>query len=203
MKKIILITFGCLLLNNLNAQLEKGTQLIGLSGSFSQNQASSQGHKNSSRIQYSIVPTYKFFIRDNFYIGTSLSYSSISSYYYSSNSKNLTLDLNQYNFELNAGKFFSLTEKLFLSINSGIYVGYLESRFQQQSNVTNYGSSFGINISPSLNYFLNDKWMISSSFGNLYYNLTNTRASSVNSSSSSFGLNLTNSSLSIGINYKF
>lgn len=203
MKKIILITFGCLLLINLNAQLVKGTQLIGLSGSFYQNQSSSQGHKNSSRIQYSIAPTYKFFIRDNFYLGTSLSNSSISSYNYSSNSKNLTLDSKQYNFELNAGKFFPLNEKLFLSINSGIFVGYQESRYQQQNNVTNYGSTYGINIFPSLNYFLNDKWMISTSFGNLYYNLTNTRSSSINSTSSSFGLNLSNSSLSLGIIYKF
>jgi len=171
MKRILLLIFTTTLFFNLNAQIQQGSIITG--GHFNYNNTDhstdnssfSNGHNYSSN-SLTISPRIGFFTSESTLVGIGLvfehrdSESESSGYYGTSIDKfksNLFL-INPY-----VTKYSKIKDKFYFTTRVNLMAGIGKED-------DNKVFELRVNATPGLSYFVNDKWALTCSVGNIYYN---------------------------------
>jgi hypothetical protein len=196
------------------SQTEKGKKILGGQLNFYGNKGATLDSLSSSRTTYSTLqlnPNVGYFIKDNFALGVLLNVgfsnqsqnnqNSISTYYYKTNTINF-----------GAGAFARYYKKIgdrfsFFVNGNMLYNHQISKTESTSSKQEKQANSINLGFSPGLVYFPSPKLGIEVLFGNINYTYT----SSVNKTVSyknhdnrgGYGLNLSPSSLYLGMNYYF
>jgi hypothetical protein len=217
MKKLVLgIAIGFLVLN-MNAQVNKGTFMVGgdvsYSGTHIDNEFSidgpllSGGYKSNN---IAIRPQIGEMITNSLMLGVGLNYelntlksSSISSSSASRyEEKSKIILINPY-----LRKFRAITKNFYFTTTFNFLAGIGKGSYEngQNSYLETDLKIFRINITPGLTYFLSDKWAISGSFGRVYYNYQSEKPSKIisifketNNVTQNYGLDFSLESINIG-----
>lgn len=180
MKKLLTIC-TCLLIGvTASAQLSSGSKII--KGSFGLNTVGSaldeedyDAFSSSSLNFFTITPQFEYFISDRASIGLSAGYtngwmaSKRSSDFGDSKMKT---GVGLYYVGPTYNYYFPLAKKFYLSLNcfvgyAGLTVRTVEKMGTEKNILTESGSAGLLTVTPTLNYFINDRWMMTASIGNV------------------------------------
>jgi hypothetical protein len=212
-KKLLLVFVSIITINAAKAQTEKGNQSLGLSFGFSTTDFKTRDFNYSTndydpevkgkRNNYTIAPSYSYFIADKLDIGLAVGYSYSSQKY----------DTNIYSSQNQSGKsFFSSINlrKYFLydnkiGIRTGPYLSYQrnnQSYTYNNNNQPNYNTNSNVytgGVGLDFVYYPLKKLGLAAAMGNLNYSHQNTNGST-DGTYNSFNLSFANS-LIFSVNY--
>ena len=205
MKKFLAISTICLSSFLSFAQPQKGTWIIGGSGSvFFQRPTSN--YPVDFRISAGVHPGIGRFVSDRLVLNGDLGYT-----YSLSKRETQSISTKSEEHSIGGGigltRFFSAGEKLFFTLNGSLEVGYarrINSSGSSLSNLSNINTTnqfrASVNLSPGLAYFINDYWMVTARIGSLFYELSDddNYSSSVGHMA---GYRFTANSFGIGVSY--
>lgn len=228
MKHYFLILIFIISLVGVNAQITKGTKMLGadIYGSMNSNNtpsSTSNSVENVSRyMTLGITPSVGYFIKDNIALGLGIGYANTHSknetILTTQQLKNLSISNNN-SFNLNPyyRYYIGLSDKLYyftnLSLNFSYGIGkgksYQLDSAGNENNINKSTSSslgFGVSINPGCSYFATDKFALELTIGSLYYNFSKEKSTNpsgiVNQSINQWGgINLSMSSINIGFRY--
>ena len=232
MKKVLLVTLVIFTITSGFAQTEKGKMFIGgninITGRNNSNKPDSLESEKVKSFSFQINPNVGYFIKDNFAVGINLNfgianstqnYNAISGQlpYYEMNYKDNSIT---YGGGVFARRYFKIADKFFFLLNGNINYNYQTLKDVRSCNDPNYvfptdypatqksfTKSFGISVNPGLVYFVSPKLGIQTSFGNIFYNNSTSKNTSLlydnTNNTKIFGANLNISTFSIGLNYYF
>ncbi|MFT4611274.1 MAG: outer membrane protein W [Glaciecola sp.] len=195
MKKLLLIAavavFG---FSNVNAQDEKTTTGgfaegdVYVSGTVGFN-SSAFGDAKSNDLTFS--PSVGYFISENIALEANLLIGSGEN----------VLDTKRSSFGggLGATYFFTPSDQFSFTVGAG--VNYASNKVEPDGGSEAKSNSFGIAVSPGLNYFVSDCFSLRASMGALSYR--SEKEDGADDAATSFGLNLDLSDIVFGIVYKF
>jgi hypothetical protein len=215
MKKLFTIAILGLLSTGAFAQTSKGT--IVLSGEVAFGRSENEDEysddlrkDNSLQTNFSFTPSVGYFIQDNLKLGISLGYNYQNTIHKTSAYSNQAhTRYNGYSVGTHLIKYFMVTEKLAITVAGS-------SGFYQNKGVTKYKSDlmldskneevgFRIGFTPGITFFPSDKLGISTSFGFLGYDRSNSESVNYNetikSTDSRLGLDLRSYALNLNLNY--
>lgn len=207
MKKLLLLS-GLLVIGFSEAQVPKGTQYVSGQIGFSTTKDHS---KNSSLESYKFMPTYGYFFAPNWAIVMSAGYKQETE---KTQTTSATLDLQNQESVSSAfvvtpslRRFWVLDERfsLFAQLDFPLEFGTLkstktlDSNGVEVSNTKNNYSSYGVSIKPGIDYFLNRRWKIAASIGEIGY--FNTHFKETNKDKSRFNFEGNFSSVQFAVKY--
>ena len=212
MIKNILIAF--IFLNGMNtfSQIEKGRKSIGISFGDIYNTKETSEINSSNSTNYSLSTNLNYFVKDNLSFGIKLGYSQSSSIYEVFSDYKQTSISNIPSLGITSSQYKKLTDKFYFLFSENLNYSYTISNNSTvnmltalESKNTTYQNSFQLNITPSFLYFIKPKLGIKATFGSAYYSYSfrGTKNSGTLYNSNSYGLNLSTSSMSLGLNYYF
>lgn len=229
MKKYLLIAITIFTITIAYSQTEKGKKLVG--GQFNIN-----GYNGSSGTDwvsysrkgfgYQIVPSFGYFIKNNFAIGLNLNYgasdSSLITVIPNQIPSILTIKNNTVSYSAGgfARYYKKIVDSLFFTANIAAFYSFQSSKQEYSNNNPNniYSASSppvqetqtkGITfaISPGLVYFMTPKLGITTSFSSIYYSNSSSQNISItdvnHNDVSNYGFNLSVTTFYLGINYNF
>ena len=160
MKTISTFAVLFLLVQTSLAQPEKGKYIIGGTSSFGY--SANRVNDNINSLNFSIQPQFGKFISDKTVLYGGLGYQL-------RRQRNQNLITSSQGFSATFGftRFRPLVNGLYLTLDGRVNAGY---NYSSNPYTTDGYYSAGIAFSPGLAYFLNDRWMIYSNIGSLYYN---------------------------------
>jgi len=227
MKKLILVSIIALVVQQTNAQPEKGVKLIGggIGGSIKSNPYSGL-NVNTNYQEYSFVaaPQFGYFLSDKFAAGFSLNYNYFVLSRYSIDN---LIDYTENNYkEINntiGGGLFTrhykkITDKFYFTFSCELgynytlqkstreYVFYAGNTLQSVSRSSkSTGNLFHFAIGPGFEYFISPHIGLRASFGSFGYNYSSINNANSNSKikSSNLNFNFNQSTLLFGMNYIF
>lgn len=213
----LLIFFAAMLLtcNLVNAQTEKGTQTLGADLTLATNHSNSASlsGESSSYTNFTIGPSYSYFVANNWDVAVNADYgSSVNNYTYNDPSDLFGPSKNSskaYSATVSIRRYFMYQNKIGLRV--GLYTGlthntdnfiYPQSELANNSiNTTNYIQA-GINL--SLVYYPVRDFGVSLLLGNLQYDHFKEKSSQQgNSSGSDFNLGFKTDDLGLSLFYVF
>lgn len=208
MKKIL---FSCciLLAGFGSAQVPKGVTFIGGQFGYSSVKDNNAGSKTES---FRIIPTVGYFFAPNWGIAGSIGYKSETS----DSQKNISATQWQSSKDVSSAfvvipslrKFWVLDEKLSLfgQLDFPLEFGKIKNEINSTADGSTVSStsesdyfSYGISLKPGIDYFLNPRWKIVATVGEIGYSSNKKQKSSGAKNSFNFGMNL--SSISFGLKY--
>ena len=207
MKKLLLLS-GLLVIGFSEAQVPKGTQYVSGQIGFSTTKDHS---KNSSLESYKFMPTYGYFFAPSWAIVMSAGYKQETE---KTQATNATLDLQNQKSVSSAfvvtpslRRFWVLDERfsLFGQLDLPLEFGNLkttktlDTNGVEVSNTKNNYSSYGVSIKPGIDYFLNRRWKIAASIGEIGY--FNTHFKETNKDKSRFNFEGNFSSVQFAVKY--
>jgi outer membrane protein W len=230
MKRNILVILTLLAFSTAHSQTDKGQKFIG-------GQLNLQGNtsmiiddlivNNSQTFGLNVVPSFGYFVRDNFAVGATLIYGlSRSTILRETPFAGTPLPWTNKNESTTNGYgiggfvryYVDLSEKFKFYINGGMNYTY-----STQENITtqndplsgnpgvpnlqkNLVNTANIAIAPGFVFFVTPKFGIQTSIGNVFYQYTHTRSKqgpSYTSNVANYGFNLNLSSFYFGVNFHF
>jgi hypothetical protein len=227
MKKLILIIIIALIVQQTNAQPEKGKKLIGggIGGSIKSNPYSGLNvNTNYHENLFVAAPQFGYFLSDKFAAGFSLNYNYfvLSRYnidnlidYTENNSKEIN---NTIGGGLFTRHYKIITDKFYFTFSCELgynytfqksiseYVFYAGNTLQSVSRLSkSRGNLFHFAIGPGFEYFISPHIGLRASFGSFGYNYSsiNNANSNSNIKSSNLDFNFNQSTLLFGMNYIF
>jgi len=186
MKKLLLMVIACTFFSTINAQVQKGTIILGGDINFNKNNLSQQYTSHSSTSEadkfktthISISPQCGMFISEFLEVGLGIAYQQNKSKYIEGGSSsydddNQTVKTNQFLIYPYITKYGKIAEKLYFTSTLKVQFGFGKhddgrDRSTSESDI----SVFNINASPGLTYFISNKWSLKCTIGQLYYNRT-------------------------------
>ena len=207
MKRLILLA-SIVGIGLLKAQVPKGTQYVSGQIGFS---TTIDHSKNSSLESYKFMPTYGYFFAPNWAIVMSMGYKQDTEKIQTTSP---TLDLQNQESVSSAfvvtpslRKFWVLDERfsLFAQLDFPLEFGNLkttktlDTNGVEVSNTKNNYSSYGVSIKPGIDYFLNRRWKIAASIGEIGY--FNTHFKETNKDKSRFNFEGNFSSVQFAVKY--
>jgi hypothetical protein len=171
MKKVLLSAFALLVLSSLcQAQIEKGTTLLGGNINFSSNKSESTSQPNSDKNKstwFGIHPTVGVAIKPNTILGIQLGYSHGKSSVQPSNGSQESSNSN-YRTEVFLRRYLALGKGFYLFAQPGVY-------FNKSTSETNYPSSeynnkswsTGVSLYPGISYAVNKRFHLEAGLGNM------------------------------------
>ncbi len=197
MKKITMLS-ALLFLSLANAQVPKGTQFVSGQFGFSTTKDDSN---NSSSDSYRFLPTYGYFFAPNWAVAVSAGYRQTTDHSTTKNAnfENLNLEAKSSAFVVTPSlrKFWVLDERfsLFCQLDFPLEFGStkqfltLESNGVELNHTKNSFTSYGINLKPGIDYFVNRRWKIAASIGEIGYNNVHYKETKFNKSKFNFEAN--------------
>ena len=218
MKKIILIISVVFIFITAHSQTQKGNMYV--SGVFNlTNNHSTQDYTtynfDDKNLTLQFTPGFSYFIKDNWAIGTSISFSLNSnndnSNYQTSVNYSYKNTYTNYYIGLNTQYYINRSDKFKLFIQGGLGYSYMVDKEERSNNTpstqyTHY-NTYSIGIHPGVVYFVNKHFGITSYLGSITYNYETTKNISTsndyhnNHNSFVLGFNLT--TLRLGVRYCF
>lgn len=224
MKKYLLVSMAIFSMTIASSQTEKGKKYIG--GQFNINGSSlhlfsdANDSYDSSSFRCQIIPTFGYFIRDNFAIGVNFNFGV-------SNAKELTIIPSQ-NPSVNTIKsnsvsyggggfaryYKKITENFLFSLNAGASFTYQTNRYVDEGYSPSDPyiekwqiTSIYVGISPGFVYFVSPKLGIETTYSSIYYNNSRFKvidvSENVQMNRNSYGFNLSNTTFYLGLHYYF
>ncbi|MPQ48889.1 hypothetical protein GCQ56_17970 [Marinifilum sp. N1E240] len=216
MKRILLLLFAFSLMSNLNAQIQKGSIIIGgdlnYNGKDYSQKPSPVGNLTINRESNNlkIAPQISFFASESTLIGLGLTfehsdYKNIQRTIYQDgtsviHSEEITSKEKRNLFLINpyVTKYSKLKDKFYFTTRVNLMVGFGK---QDDSKLT----EFRVNATPGLAYFVSNKWALTCNVGQIYYNRTRSKLDMDNFSNKSinedYGINVKFNSFTIGFQY--
>ncbi len=190
MKALTTFAVLFLLVQTSMAQPEKGKYIIG--GTSALRYTAQRLNDNSSYLNFYIQPQFGKFISDKtvLYGGLGYQLSRIKD-------QNTTMLTQGFNATFGFTRFRPLVNGLYLTLDGRINANYALYSYSN-TNTTNDNIGAGIAFSPGLAYFLNDRWMIYSNIGSLYYNYN---VEPVGGYNNDMGYSFTGNNFSIGARF--
>lgn len=210
--QLILATVLCSSASYLQAQISKGTSLLGGSIQFNSNNSEStnNGYKDKNSL-FRVSPTYGVFIKQNLAIGGELSYANINSTTSTSGNWGSQYEKrkeNRYGASVFLRHYKNLGRSgfyLFLHDRLGAEISRIKTKNVWDAPYRNSkGYNIGLSVSPGIAYAVTPKFHIETGLNNLLYvNYSNTKneaeqSSAIVSKSSNF-----NAGASIGESLEF
>ncbi|MFC0512689.1 autotransporter outer membrane beta-barrel domain-containing protein [Mucilaginibacter angelicae] len=213
MKKILVLIPAFLLAFQISkAQTEKGSQTLGIDVQFT-HQKTSQDRSlpgfdsyayDFKATNFSIGPTYSYFIADKLDIGISANYG-----YYKQDSNDNNYATNQSSHQYGASlflrKYFMFGDKL--GLRAGPYLGYTRYDFRSNANgsfIKTKNDSYNVGANMALVYYPAKKLGVAATLANLSYNHTKIKDDAgLHGSSDNVFFNLVNDGLAISVFYTF
>jgi len=214
----------------IDASLSKGKILVGGQLSFGGSDNSTLDTlqkydlKNSS---FQFNPNFGYFIKDNLAVGLSmnLGYSTSSQTYENSYNNTITKTTSttnglSYGFGVFARQYLKIADKFMFYINESVSLILSNNETKRTNSDAGYNFSsnypateenkkndINLSVTPGLIYFLTPKLGLQTSFGNIYFNKSNSTDKNLNfdnhNNSSNYGINLNSSTFYLGLNYYF
>ncbi|WP_300675537.1 outer membrane beta-barrel protein [Soonwooa sp.] len=192
----------------LKAQVPKGTQYVSGQIGFS----TTKNHSNNSSVEsYKFLPTYGYFFAPSWAIVMSAGYKQETE---KTQSQNANLDLQDLESVSSAlvvtpslRRFWVLDDKfsLFCQLDFPLEFGNVKSTSRldnsgvEVSSTKNSYSSYGVSVKPGIDYFLNRRWKIAASLGEIGYYNTHFKESNTNKNRFNFEGNF--SSVQFAVKY--
>jgi len=219
MKKFFFLIASILFLVQISkAQTEKGNQTLGLNLGYTYSKDdnfainpydNSSSTQNTKYTQFSIGPTYSYFIADKLDIGASLSYSSNLINYSGTDPNPLKDFTKMYGASLFARKYFMYKDKI--GFRAGPYVAYYKQN--QQTNYSSANSVYNLNSNSNLYsaganlelvYYPAKHLGVSASIANLNYeHITTDNGSQGHSKQDNIDFSFVNQGLYLSVYYTF
>jgi hypothetical protein len=213
-KKLLLVFVSIIAINAAQAQTEKGNQSLGLNFGLSTNNFNTRtlnSNTNSYDPQvtvkqknYSISPSYSYFIADKLDVGLAVGYSYSSYKYENSAISPQDQIVKSFYSSINLRKYFLYDNKI--GIRTGPYFSY--QRYTQSYTVNNSqlnsntdGNTYTGGIGLDFVYYPVKKIGLAATMGNLSYSHQTTNGNT-DGTSNNFNLGFANSLL-LSINYVF
>lgn len=174
----------------------EGTSFI--SGQVEYNRTNNNG-SNTTVDNFAILPSVGTFVTPTIAVGGALGYqSSIVENTTAITTKNTNSAFVIMPF---ARKYWSLGEKLFVfgQLDVPMAFGKVKNEVAGVSTEANY-TSFGVNLRPGLDYFVNNNWSFEATIGQFGYNSFKPEGGS---STDNFGIGLNLNSITFGVKYLF
>lgn len=188
MKALTTFAVLFLLVQTSLAQPEKGKYIIGGTSSFGY--SANRVNDNINSLNFSIQPQFGKFISDKTVLYGGLGYQLLRQ-----RNQDFTTYGQGFNASFGFTRFRPLVNGLYLTLDGRINAGY---NLYSNSFISSDYYSTGIAFSPGLAYFLNDRWMIYSNIGSLYYNYY---TEPVNGFNNEFGYSFKANNFSIGARF--
>lgn len=218
MKKLLLA--GAVALFGLsNAQIKTGTLYLSGQAGFSHE----KNNNTDDKIQnFSIIPMVGVFIAPNLAIGTGAGYIGSRAENTDVNYLGFGVETLQSDVKADAftarpfiRKYWTLSDKLYIfgqleipieigKRTADLQLNYFDMNgytYSQSMNIEQKYTSFGINVKPGLDYFINKNWTIEATIGEFGYNNMKIKDQENGTDTFNFGLNL--SSVTFGVKYIF
>lgn len=159
----------------------------------------------------SVAPSFEYFLSDNFSIGGTV--------YVNSNwgrgkaviDQDKTVvrsGITQFSIGFNANYYIRMTDKLYLSLNG--FLGYYNTvnRTMHNTNgskdITKSSGNFAVlSVTPTLNYFINNNWMLTASVGNVAAAIGKGMRPEATRATNNYYLNADFGTITLGVGYKF
>lgn len=159
----------------------------------------------------SVAPSFEYFLSDNFSIGGTV--------YVNSNwgrgkaviDQDKTVvrsGITQFSIGFNANYYIRMTDKLYLSLNG--FLGYYNTvnRTMHNTNgskdITKSSGNFAVlSVTPTLNYFINNNWMLTASVGNVAAAIGKGMRPEATRATNNYYLNADFGTIALGVGYKF
>jgi hypothetical protein len=214
-KNLLLVFVSIIAINAAQAQTEKGNQSLGLNFGLSTNNFNTRTlnyntnnydpQVTGKQKNYSISPSYSYFIADKLDVGLAIGYS-YSSYKYENSTISPQDQIGKSFFtSINLRKYFLYDNKI--GIRTGPYFSYQRdnqsyastsnSQFNSNTNSDNYQGGIRLDFV----YYPLKKLGLAATMGNLSYSHQNS-SGNTDGSYNNFNLSFTNS-LSLSVNYVF
>ncbi len=185
---VLIVLFGITL--NSSAQIQKGAMLIGGNVFFNVHESNDEFRTYNHEIEdesykrtyFFARPQFGVFINESMLLGIGINYelSKTKSKYinlttfeeYENIQKSNLIFINPY-----FKKFFKVKEKFFITTSLNLLVGF-GKRKTENENYYGYNDNkkyelnifeYRLTVSPGLTYFLNDRWALNTSIGQLFY----------------------------------
>jgi len=169
MKKLLFILSLIIGLSSVNAQMQKGTNELDGSFSFSSSEQTEWishifDNRTVNRSYFYLNPKIGWFISESSVLGFGLGYHFNKTTYDDSDNEYKT---NMFSIRPYFRNYQKITDKLFYTTTVTVFygIGKEEIWSDKEADLTEYG----ISASPGITYFLSDKWAIKTTFGKLHY----------------------------------
>lgn len=192
------------------SQTEKGTLFVGGSAGFSSQSGSNESGGTTvddpKVVSGNFMPRVGYFVADDLAVGVRVGYSSTKTDDKANDTKNSSSSFGAGVF---AKKYVSLGDRFFIFGMADIGFGSSKSKIESGNTTTESDptKTFGINISPGVEFFPCSQIGISASFGQLGFNSESTSGdfggTDYKDKSSSFDLNLNSNTLNFGFHWYF
>ena len=156
----------------------------------------------------SVAPSFEYFLSDNFSIGGTVYVNSIWTREKTVGDPNKIVARNgitEFSIGFNANYYIRMTDRLYLSLNG--FLGYYNIANRRMINTNgskeitkNSGNFALLSVTPTLNYFINNNWMLTASVGNVAAAIGKGPASS---KANNYYLNADFGTITLGVGYKF
>lgn len=201
------------------AQIQKGALLTGGSISYNSQENDSEGMTNYGFVKsesdndlLALRPQIGLFVTESLLIGMGIGYE--YRYRKSRTFRDGTSDFpssrksNSFSFNPYLQKFYKLTDNLFFSPSLNMLIGGGNVERNENENTEGDIFEFRVNISPGLTYFVSEKWAVSTTFGQIFYNRTREDVEPASGNvgewefiNKEYGFDLSFNSFSLGIQY--
>lgn len=155
-----------------------------------------------------VTPSFEYFLTDNFSVGATIYVGSDwrrGKTVYDQNKSVGRSGSTMFNIGVNANYYIRMTEKLYLSLNG--FLGYSNKVNREVENINgnkNIQKSSGnlavLSITPTLNYFINNNWMLTASVGNVAAAIGKFPGAG---KANNYYLNADFGAITLGVGYKF
>lgn len=202
-----------------NAQIKTGTLYLSGQAGFSQNKDNNTENKSQN---FSVIPTVGVFIAPNLAIGTGIGYTGSKAENTDVNNLGFGVETLQSTIKASAftarpfiRKYWTLSDNLYIfgQLEIPVEIGKRTADLQlnyfdmngytyfQSINIEQKYTSFGVNVKPGLDYFINKNWTIEATIGEFGYKNMKIKDQENGTDTFNFGLNL--SSVTFGVKYVF
>jgi hypothetical protein len=229
MRKSLLTFIAIVTITNCYSQTEKGKKIIGGQfnlSSYNYSDLDTLFKFDRNYLEFQIVPSFGYFIKDNFAIGVNLNFGFSNSTEKNANSYNtLTETTAKANSISYGGGGFAryykkIADKFFFYANGEVAYTYKVQKSDYSTSNPNYVypptspahqevqyNTISVEINPGLVYFATPKLGIQTSFGDIFYNNSTSKNISLlhdnHNNSHNYGISLNMRTFYLGINYYF
>jgi hypothetical protein len=215
MKHYIVLSFLLVTVTSV-AQIQKGAKLIEVNLNFSMqtediDQSIGSWYTKREITNFSSNPRMGVFVSDRLLLGVGLRYDYQKMDYTSNTGFN---ELDTYkrgviSFSPYLRHYTFIVDKLYFTIDASLNtgIGVEKYTYVNSGKSENDVMTFQATVSPGLNYFIGDGWILTAGMGNLYYYYSKTTYQVVGDDPSmktqSFGLSFNVNTFTIGVQYLF
>lgn len=187
----------------------KGSIGLNVLGTMPSDNNTLGGNYSTAINSISVSPSFEYFLSDRFSIGGTVQFGADWMRVKDDMGYVGRSGTNEFNIGFNANYYFRMTENLYLSLNG--FLGYSNTTYRDmvksESNkqvIKSCGNMAVLSITPTLNYFINDKWVLTASIGNVAAAIGSMPESDMSIiSGTSYYLNADFGTIALGVGYKF